>query len=184
MQRPVQLARLRSDPAGESYAAAPVAASPRAKLVAEGISKRYGSVEVLHPTDLTIAAGVGKMSFADLGDDNAAAFGTNFEAAEIGGSAAQRLVSGVEAVLDPGGGGAVKAMGAQEQVEFSEGLYGAGEEGFNGTGSLAAHGAGIVRRRPLGAQMGARTIVKKSCGALYQKTAPISARPRGPRWMK
>ena len=56
MQRPMQLTTLHSDP-DRSYSASPAEALPRAKLVAEGISKRYGTVEVLHPTDLTIAAG-------------------------------------------------------------------------------------------------------------------------------
>jgi putative spermidine/putrescine transport system ATP-binding protein len=53
----MQLTRLHPDP-DDPYGSAPAAALiPRAKLVTEGISKRYGSVEVLHPTDLTIAAG-------------------------------------------------------------------------------------------------------------------------------
>ena len=59
------------------------------------------------------AAGVGQVSFADPGDDDAAAFGTNFEAAQICGGAAQGLVSGVEAVLHARVGGAVQAMGAE-----------------------------------------------------------------------
>jgi hypothetical protein len=128
------------------------------------------------------AAGVGKMSFAYLGDDNAAAFGADLQAAQIGGGAAKRLVSGVEAVLDPGMSRTVKAVGAEHQVEFAHGLDGVGEKRFDGTGRLAARGAGVVRRSALGAEMSARTIVEKSCGALYQKTAPISAKPKGLRW--
>ena len=56
MQRPMQLTTLHPDP-DQTYSVAPAVAPPRAKLVAEGISKRYGSAEVLHPTDLTIASG-------------------------------------------------------------------------------------------------------------------------------
>jgi putative spermidine/putrescine transport system ATP-binding protein len=55
--RPMQLARLRLDPDGTYGCASAAASTPHAKLVTEGISKRYGSAEVLHPTDLTIAAG-------------------------------------------------------------------------------------------------------------------------------
>jgi putative spermidine/putrescine transport system ATP-binding protein len=56
VQLPMQLTTLHPDP-DQTYRAAPAVPPPRAKLVAEGISKRYGSAEVLHPTDLTIAAG-------------------------------------------------------------------------------------------------------------------------------
>ena len=52
MQRPLQVARLLTD-TGD----AGTAPTARAKLVTDGISKRYGSIEVLHPTHLTIAAG-------------------------------------------------------------------------------------------------------------------------------
>jgi len=71
-------------------------------------------------------------------------------------------------------------MGAEEQVQFAQGLDGVGEERFDGTSRLAAQGSGVVRRRALGAERSAGTIVEKSCGALYQKTAPISARPFWP----
>jgi hypothetical protein len=69
-------------------------------------------------------------------------------------------------------------MGAEEQVEFAQGLDGVGEERLDGTGRLAAQGSGVVRRRALGAERSAGTIFEKSCAALYQKTAPISAKPR------
>jgi hypothetical protein len=85
------------------------------------------------------------MSFTNLGDDYAAAFGADFEAAQIGGGAAQGFVGGVEAVLNAWVGGAVKAVSAKEQMEFAQGLDGAGEKGFNGTGRLTARGAGVVR---------------------------------------
>ena len=70
-------------------------------------------------------------------------------------------------------------MGAEEQVEFAQGLDGIGEERLDGTGRLAAQGSGVVRRSALGAERSAGTIVEKSCGALYQKIAPISAKPKG-----
>jgi hypothetical protein len=130
------------------------------------------------------AAGVGKMSFADLGDDNAAAFGADLQAAQIGGGAAKRLIGGVEAVLDARMGHAVKAVGAKQQVEFAQGLDSVGEKRFDGTSRLAARGARVVRRSALGDEMSTRTIIEKSCGALYQKTAPISARPKDLRWEK
>jgi hypothetical protein len=127
-----------------------------------------------------LAARVGQVSFADLGDDDAAAFGTDFETAEVGGGAAKGFVGCVEAVLDARVGGAVKAMGAEEQVEFAQCLDGIGEERLDGTSRFATRGAGVVGRTTLGAEMSARTIVEKSCGALYQKTAPISARLNRP----
>jgi len=130
------------------------------------------------------AAGVGEVSFTDFSDDDTAAFGANFEAAEIGGSAAKGFVGNVEAVLDARVGSAVKAMGTEQQVEFTQSLDGVGEERFYGTSRFAAHGAGVIRRRALGADMSAGTVVEKCCGALYQKTAPISARPKGHRWEK
>ena len=123
------------------------------------------------------AAGVGEMRLADSGDHDAAAFGANFKAAEVGGSATQGFVGGVEAVLNARVDRAVEAMGAKEQMEFADGLDGVGEERFNGTRLVAAQGARIVGRGALGDGMSARTIVEKSCGALYQKTAPISAKP-------
>ena len=126
------------------------------------------------------AAGVGKMRFANFGDDDAAAFGANFEAAEVGCGAAQGFVGDVEAVLNTWVCGAVEAMGAKEQVEFADCLDGVGKEGLDGTGLVAAQGAGIVGRSALGNRISARTIVEKSCGALYQKTAPISAKPLRP----
>ena len=133
---------------------------------------------------MEFAASVGEVSFADLGDDDAAALGANFEAAQIGGGAAQGFVGEVEAVLDARVSGAIKAMGTEEQVEFTQGQDSVGEERFDGAGRLAARGAGVVRRRALGAKMSAGTIVEKSCCVPYQKTAPISARPRGLRWEK
>ena len=54
MQRPSQLARPRSAFGGGVAVLAP---GTHAKLLADGISKRYGSVEVLQPTHLEIAAG-------------------------------------------------------------------------------------------------------------------------------
>ncbi len=70
MQRPLQLARLRtafgensrsaagmSGSVAASVAARELPALPHAKLLAEGISKSYGTVEVLQPTHLEIAAG-------------------------------------------------------------------------------------------------------------------------------
>jgi putative spermidine/putrescine transport system ATP-binding protein len=52
VQRPLQVARLLTDTGDAGTAPA-----ARAKLVTDGISKRYGAIEVLHPTQLTIAAG-------------------------------------------------------------------------------------------------------------------------------
>ena len=127
---------------------------------------------------MEFAASVGEVSFADLGDDDAATLGANLEAAQIGGGAAQGFVGEVEAVLDARVSGAIKAMGTEEQVEFTQGQDCVGEERFDGAGRLAARGAGVVRRRALGAKMSAGTIVEESCCVLYQKTAPISARPR------
>ena len=127
------------------------------------------------------AARVGEVCFADLGDDDAAAFGANLEAAEIGSGAAQGLVGDVEGILDARMSGAVKAMGAEEQVEFANGLDGIGKERLDGALLLAAQGAGIVGRGALESGKSARTIVEKSCGAKYQKTAPISAKPLRPR---
>jgi hypothetical protein len=63
-------------------------------------------------------------------------------------------------------------------VEFAQGQDGICEKRFNGTGRLAARRTGVVGRRALGSELGARTVVEKSCSALYQKTAPISARAR------
>jgi hypothetical protein len=77
-------------------------------------------------------------------------------------------------------GHAVKAVGAKQQVEFAQGLDSVGEKRFDGTSRLAARGARVVRRSALGDEMSTRTIIEKSCGALYQKTAPISARLNGP----
>jgi putative spermidine/putrescine transport system ATP-binding protein len=70
VQRPLQLARLRpafgensgsaagiSGAVVASVAARELPALPHAKLVAVGISKSYGTVEVLQPTHLEIAAG-------------------------------------------------------------------------------------------------------------------------------
>jgi len=71
-------------------------------------------------------------------------------------------------------------MGAKEQVEFADGLDGVGEERLDRARLVAAEGAGIVGRSSPGNGKSARTIVEKSCGALYQKTAPISARPFWP----
>src|SRR5258708_2854599 len=120
------------------------------------------------------------MRFADFRDDDAAAFGANFEATEVGGGAAHGFVGDVEAVLNARMGGAVEAMGPKEEMEFADGLDGVGEERFDGARLVAAQGAGIDRRSALGNGKSARTIVKKSCGALYQKTAPISAKPLRP----
>jgi hypothetical protein len=75
-------------------------------------------------------------------------------------------------------------MGSEEQVEFAQGLDGIGEERFDGTSRIAAQGTGIVRRRALGAQMSAGTIVEKSCGALYQKTALFPRGQRACAWRK
>jgi hypothetical protein len=120
------------------------------------------------------------MRFADFRDDDAATFGANFEATEVGGGAAQGFVGDVEAVLNARVSGAIEAMGAKEQVEFADGLDGVGEEWLDRARLVAAQGAGIVGRSALGNWKSARTIVKKSCGALYQKTAPISATPFWP----
>jgi putative spermidine/putrescine transport system ATP-binding protein len=60
VHRPMHLARLRTESGAMSDdIAAPLAAgrASHAKLLAEGISKRYGAVEVLQPTHLEIAAG-------------------------------------------------------------------------------------------------------------------------------
>ena len=84
------------------------------------------------------AAGIGEVSFADLRNDNAAAFGANFEAAQIGSRAAQGFVGDVEAVLHARVSDVVEAMGAEEQVEFTHGQDGIGEERLDGTGLLAA----------------------------------------------
>jgi hypothetical protein len=71
-------------------------------------------------------------------------------------------------------------MGAKKQVEFANGLDCVGEERFDGTRLVAAQRAGIVGRSPLCDGMNARTIVEKSCGALYQLTAPVSAKALQP----
>jgi hypothetical protein len=71
-------------------------------------------------------------------------------------------------------------MGAEEQMEFSQGQDCIGKEWFDGAGRLASQRAGIVRRRALGAGLGAQTIVEKGCGALNQETVLISARSVGP----
>jgi hypothetical protein len=68
-------------------------------------------------------------------------------------------------------------MGAEKQVEFADGLNGIGEKWFDGTGLVAAQRAGVVWRKTLGAGKSAGTIVNKNCDALYQETAPISAKP-------
>ena len=73
------------------------------------------------------AARVGEVSFTDLGDDDAAAFGPNFQSTEVGSRAAQRFVGNVKAVLNARVRGAVKAMGAKEQMEFADSLDGVGE---------------------------------------------------------
>jgi hypothetical protein len=125
---------------------------------------------------MEFAAGVGEMRFADFGDYDATALGANFEAAEVGGGAAQGFVGDVQAVLNARVSRAVEAMGAKKQVEFANGLDGVGKERFDRTGLVAAQGAGIVGRSAPRERMSARTIVEKSCGALYQLTAPISAK--------
>jgi len=84
------------------------------------------------------ASGVREVSFADLGDDDAAAFGTNFQATQVGGGAAQGFVGDVEAVLNARVSGAIEAMGAKEQVEFADGLDSVGEERLDRARLVAA----------------------------------------------
>src|SRR6202035_6121252 len=99
-----------------------------------------------------------KSGFFVIVDDEAAAFGTNLTAAEIGGSAAKGFVGDVEAVLDARVCGAVKAMGSEEQVEFAQGLDGIGEERFDGMNRLPDQGAGGVRRSEHGADLDAGLV--------------------------
>jgi hypothetical protein len=81
---------------------------------------------------------VGQMRFADFRDDDAATFGANFEATEVGGGAAQGFVGDVQAILNPRVSRAVEAMGTKEQVKFADGLDCVSEERLDRARLVAA----------------------------------------------
>src|SRR5262245_37977196 len=108
------------------------------------------------------AADIGEMSFADLGDDDSAAFGANLQAAEIGSRAAQGIVSSVQAFLKARVGGVVETMGAEQQQELAQRQYGIGQERVRGAASFAPQGTGVVWRRPRRGRLRAGPVIEQS----------------------
>jgi hypothetical protein len=121
------------------------------------------------------------MGFADAGDDDAAAFGANFKAAEISGGAAERVVGGVEAILNARVRGVVEAIRAEEQVEFAQGLDGIGKKRLENAGGVSTQRSRIIRRQARRGRLRAGLSVNESCGSLYQKLPHVSrGRKRSP----
>jgi len=124
---------------------------------------------------MKFAARIGQMAFGNFSDDDAAAFGADFHAAEVGSDTEQGVVSGIETVENTGMRGLIQTMSAKEEVKFAEGADGLVLQRVGMRQLGFARDEEILRRRSAAEQPhGGGIDVGKSSGAFNQEARSLS----------